>query len=596
MIDTIGGTVRKSKLDTLTSIRFIAAALIVIGHAHNTFGSAGIATTFALGQGVSIFFVLSGFILTYNYSDRLSSRKEIFEFFLARFARLWPLHIVAILLLILLVPINSAGYLPNGHKGIAILANIFLVQSWSPIKALSLSLNGVAWSISVELFFYLWLPVLLFKWRKTWVIKILISAVTVITCIIIANHFNLNPDDSFSGIGLFGFIYANPITRIFEFIIGIITCYLYRNLFHFAKGLKTYEATFIEVGILLFSIASMWISPILSNAQPVYNLIGSAGQRWILGSGSCFIFAILILVLSFQKGYVSKLFSNKYFVLLGEISFALYLTHTILLKFYESVIIPFIDFPLWSMYIAYWVTAILISYLLFIVVEKPCRKWIINIPKNISAYKENRNLKSHNLLEGNLDQTKEISFKRYITNKKVWISLVCLCIIILSVRFGIGNLAFYISSSEANKKHSITVDTINTEQKEFLFDKKFMLSSVTMDIQSNGTYKLEMLWETLEDVKLKYSIGVHILDNSNNIIYNTQIIQNINMKYVKSRTMWANNVRLPKDIIEKANNIGIAVYESPDSMEYFLPVISGESDWDGHRLLISKESIQQKIK
>lgn len=92
--------IRRSKLDALTSIRFIAATLIVIGHAHNTFGSAGIATTFALGQGVSIFFVLSGFILAYNYNGRLGNLREVFKFFLARFARLWPLHIVSIAILV----------------------------------------------------------------------------------------------------------------------------------------------------------------------------------------------------------------------------------------------------------------------------------------------------------------------------------------------------------------------------------------------------------------------------------------------------------------------------------------------------------------
>ena len=49
----------KEKLDSLTSLRFFAAAMIIIGHAHHLFGSAGIATNFSLTQGVSFFLYFS---------------------------------------------------------------------------------------------------------------------------------------------------------------------------------------------------------------------------------------------------------------------------------------------------------------------------------------------------------------------------------------------------------------------------------------------------------------------------------------------------------------------------------------------------------
>ncbi len=58
---------KAQRLDPITSLRFFAAAMIVIGHAHAIFGSWGIATAIPLEQGVSFFFVLSGFILTWNY-------------------------------------------------------------------------------------------------------------------------------------------------------------------------------------------------------------------------------------------------------------------------------------------------------------------------------------------------------------------------------------------------------------------------------------------------------------------------------------------------------------------------------------------------
>ena len=471
---------------------------------------------------------------------------------------------------------------------ITIIANVFLVQSWSTIKALCLSLNGVAWSISVEFFFYLCLPILLLKWRKNWLIKILVTAISVIICIIIANYLKLTPDDNYPGIGIFGFIYANPITRVFEFTLGITTYYIFKSMLPLADKLRIIEATFIEVVVILFSIISMWITPIMAYSQPIIKVIGNGGQRWLSSSGSCFIFSLMILVLSFQKGYISKFLNNKIFVLLGEISFAIYLTHTIILKFYEAAIIPFTNFPLWGMYVVYWGTVILISYFLYIGVEKPCRKLIIGIPKKISEFKELRKLNKNISLKRIIIEAKH---KTSNINKKVIISISCLLIMLLGIKFGLGNITLSVSGIEANRIQSSQKNTGITTNQNYSFENKFLLSSISMDSVDENVYSLEMIWKTQKDEHLKYSIGIHLIDNSNNIIYNTQIIQNVNMKYVKKGTMWMNKIRIPKDVLTNASRIGIAIYERPDSMQYFLPITSGSSDWDGYRLIIPKDVI-----
>ena len=89
---------RMKKLDPLTSLRFFAAAMIVIGHSHRLIGSLNLANTFSLAQGVSFFFVLSGFILAYNYPS-LPTKSDVLHFFKARIARIWPAHVAAIILL-----------------------------------------------------------------------------------------------------------------------------------------------------------------------------------------------------------------------------------------------------------------------------------------------------------------------------------------------------------------------------------------------------------------------------------------------------------------------------------------------------------------
>src|SRR5580765_5922555 len=89
------------KLEVLTSLRFFAAALIVVQHSRGSFGlPEQWGEPFMFDQGVAFFFVLSGFILTYVYPslDTFGRRR----FVLARIARVWPAHVAALILLLLL--------------------------------------------------------------------------------------------------------------------------------------------------------------------------------------------------------------------------------------------------------------------------------------------------------------------------------------------------------------------------------------------------------------------------------------------------------------------------------------------------------------
>ena len=81
----------ESRLDSLTALRFIAAAMIVVSHSAGKFNMDPRMTieNLPLAQGVSFFFVLSGFILTYVYRD-LSGFKQTLHFLAARIARVWP--------------------------------------------------------------------------------------------------------------------------------------------------------------------------------------------------------------------------------------------------------------------------------------------------------------------------------------------------------------------------------------------------------------------------------------------------------------------------------------------------------------------------
>src|SRR5688500_9857004 len=124
-----------SRLDGLTSLRFFAAMAIVLFHCDGVFGLGK--GGFALLQGVSFFYVLSGFILARVY-PRLAGRAAVFAFWRARVARIWPAYLAA-----LAIGAWLLGY--EWRFGTA-LAYLAMVQSWVPLPGYYFSYNGVGWS------------------------------------------------------------------------------------------------------------------------------------------------------------------------------------------------------------------------------------------------------------------------------------------------------------------------------------------------------------------------------------------------------------------------------------------------------------------
>ena len=99
---------------------------------------------------VALFFLLSGFILSYTYEGHVEGRKEFASFWEARFARIYPVYFLALLLA-----------LPFQHRLTLGSASsvIFMVQAWNPLhREWAGSWNYPAWSLSVEAFFYVFFP------------------------------------------------------------------------------------------------------------------------------------------------------------------------------------------------------------------------------------------------------------------------------------------------------------------------------------------------------------------------------------------------------------------------------------------------------
>ena len=198
----------------LTSLRFIFAFLVFMSH-NNLFPNAVDSFLWHIFRegyaGVSFFFMLSGFILAYTYQQRLLERSvTIHSFYIARIARIYPLHLSTLFISLFFIKFFSsvsAGSIFN------LGLNAFLLQSFVPGK--EFLFNAVSWSLSDEAFFYAMFPIIVFSIPKIGKKRATLLLVTGLL-IIMATAYLLRNSPSEHWV-----LYINPLFRIFDFSLGI---------------------------------------------------------------------------------------------------------------------------------------------------------------------------------------------------------------------------------------------------------------------------------------------------------------------------------------------------------------------------------------
>ncbi|MDH6251930.1 peptidoglycan/LPS O-acetylase OafA/YrhL [Chryseobacterium sp. H1D6B] len=254
--------------------------------------------------GVSFFFILSGFILALNYREKFRRNTiTLKKFYIARFARIYPLHFVTMLV--------SIPALFSSYK--ILTYNNFLLQSYIPDQQYFFSYNAPSWSISDEMFFYAFFPILIIvSYKFSTALKTILFAGFVF--LILALN-NLLPSEK-----IHYWLYISPLTRIFDFLLGIFLFDIYSYLKNRNLILNTNTYTILEIGSLFVLILFF----ILRNNFPIsyrYSI-----YYWL---PMCLIILISAkpFILEKKETWISKLLSWKWLVYLGEISFGFYLIH-----------------------------------------------------------------------------------------------------------------------------------------------------------------------------------------------------------------------------------------------------------------------------
>lgn len=356
------GVKRLPNIAALTSIRFFAALHVALYHFVRPFSLWG-PFEGAMGAGyvgVSFFFVLSGFILTYSRSHEYElGRGRASKFWIARFARIYPIYLVS---MILAAYVNRAQFHEKIHV-LAYIADLFMLQSWS-IRMVPF-FNVPAWSLSCEAFFYLVFPFIFLRLRPSSLKK----AIFVLTSVwFLAMVFPLlcvkfYPEASWhesahaiavGGKQVFR-VRRLPILALPEFVAGISLGWIYLR-FRPSRRLASVLASAGVVSLIVILMLAEHVPLIL------------------LHNGLLIpIFGMLLLSLG-ERNWLSRFLSHPILALLGEASFALYLIHFLFNDWAKSLFgnHDTIADALWKLAVT-----IPLSIILHLYVERPCRRLIL---------------------------------------------------------------------------------------------------------------------------------------------------------------------------------------------------------------------------
>ncbi len=318
---------KPNDLPALTALRFLAAAMIFTFHLREYAPSAwAYAIAPGMYHGVSFFFVLSGFVLTHAYGGREASWRR---FYLARLARIAPLHLASLVLLLALLPIPYARgqNLGGAETALSFALKVFMLDAWVPVRGVLQSWNNVSWSISVEMAFYAAFPLLLAAMTRRPALTLAgagVVSVGVLAAGAAAELPTFVVDRN--ALTLFNLGSCFPLARGFEFALGFATCLVWRR-WRAGAGLSFAAWTGIEAVAL--AGAALWLTLVIPW------LVGETQGAvfvWVRACGSCFVFAALIAVLASGRGGVGRALAQRPFVALGEASFAFYMVHMIVMR------------------------------------------------------------------------------------------------------------------------------------------------------------------------------------------------------------------------------------------------------------------------
>lgn len=302
------------RFEVLDSWRGICALLVALFH----FPATGFISQSAfIGSSylfVDFFFVLSGFVITSSYANRLNDAADARRFALVRFGRIYPLHLfmlaafVAFEALRLLLPQlrgNGAEPFTGGFGLDSLLANLLLLQGVGFTG--QLTWNAPSWSISAEFFAYLlFAAAILVAARRAWIFFV---AVALVAPLFLLAFSPTNMDVSWD----FGFIRC-----LYGFSLGALLSWFQHDSITAAR--RSIRADGSLTGPLVWTLIEC------ATIVGIFAFVSLAGQN-TAGIAAPFVFVAALYVFAHEGGAVSMALRSRALLLLGALSYSIYMVH-----------------------------------------------------------------------------------------------------------------------------------------------------------------------------------------------------------------------------------------------------------------------------
>lgn len=365
----------------LTGLRVLLIAYIVVFHAralHLLALPAAIDPYFELRSSMSLFFIMSGFVLAYHYAGRFETTLSgVWSYFWDRFGRIVPLYLISLLAvtpitLVLGEPVPPLATVESWTANL-LLVHAFVAHPWLHIW------NVPSWYLSALLFFYLAFPFfargVLSRVRSPRGLGLLMVALCLaiaLTSLAMVAWFQWR---SPSG-DLLAFerrLYS-PLLRVWEFFAG---CGLGALVVYLRRQPETGLARFFGPAPARNALLAGALAGGLALAVAIVATRPAGVVTWLTAPYAGFVplFLIAILALAMGRTFVSPVLEHRWLLAFGDASYAVFIFHWLPLIFLFRLAKAGHHLPPWTVGLVL-VGLVLIAFPINAYIERPARRWL----------------------------------------------------------------------------------------------------------------------------------------------------------------------------------------------------------------------------